>query len=159
MMSSSSSTPANTPDPQWQESFGQSFKQFQQSKQKNKPPPSPPLLPIGDKQGWHHICYSTEPVSVPLASVACMSQRIILRLLMYFKEWLTEMTEREGLWLFTLLVYLDPVITSGNLSLLRDLSRRCIALRSDQQEEDPSVPRLNVIITLIAKGFGQADLI
>lgn len=86
-------------------------------------------------------------------------QPVIITVLRYYTEWLEEMSEGECLWIYTLLLYLDPVMTAEQTSILRDISRKCIKLRSDKKEHDEQVFRLNMIITIIGKVFSQADLL
>lgn len=57
---------------------------------------------------------------------------------------------------FGLLAFLDPVLTSANISILRDLSRECMKLRKSTPEQH--IP-LNIIITIISGTFRQADLL
>ncbi|KAI9030758.1 survival motor neuron interacting protein 1-domain-containing protein [Phycomyces nitens] len=147
------------PSKEWQESFGRSFKSFQQEKQGSKPAQKAPPIPMSNKNEWHSFCYKDVFSASQLDCVAHMSQRLILRLLSYFKEWITDMTEQESLWIFTLLVYLDPVMCADSISLLRSFSRRSIEIRNSKTEQDDSLVRLNTIITIISKAFGQADLV
>jgi hypothetical protein len=58
------------------------------------------------------------------------------------------------MWIFHLLIYLDSVMTSKNVSILRTLAKRAIELRNDTTE-----PYLNIIIVIIAVIYGQLDLI
>ncbi|OAD75861.1 hypothetical protein PHYBLDRAFT_142846 [Phycomyces blakesleeanus NRRL 1555(-)] len=139
------------PSKEWQDSFGRSFN--------CKPPQKAPPIPMSNKNEWYTFCYTGVPSIVQLSCVEHMSQRLILRLLSYFKEWLTDMTEKESIWIFTLLVYLDPVMCADSTSLLRELSRKSIEIRNTKTEQDDNLVRLNTIITIIAKAFGQADLI
>ncbi|KAL0074096.1 hypothetical protein F4703DRAFT_1947184 [Phycomyces blakesleeanus] len=132
---------------------------FDTSKQSCKPPQKAPPIPMSNKNEWYTFCYTGVPSIVQLSCVEHMSQRLILRLLSYFKEWLTDMTEKESIWIFTLLVYLDPVMCADSTSLLRELSRKSIEIRNTKTEQDDNLVRLNTIITIIAKAFGQADLI
>lgn len=50
-------------------------------------------------------------------------------------------------------------MTGDTTSVLRDIARKCIQLRNSKDPSDEAIPRLNIIITIIAKAFGQADLV
>jgi survival of motor neuron protein-interacting protein 1 len=85
-----------------------------------------------------------------------------LKLLFYHIEWLegSTVTSKQATWMWALLTRLDKVMTSDQLSVLRDVSRKFISLRQGYQDPlDPSVIYLNILITIIAKHFGQADLL
>lgn len=62
--------------------------------------------------------------------------------------------------MWALLTRLDKVMTSDETSILRDVSRKCILVRQKQSDpESPQVAYLNILITIIATSFGQADLL
>ncbi|KAI9492865.1 survival motor neuron interacting protein 1-domain-containing protein [Zychaea mexicana] len=143
------------PDPVWQQEFANSFKIYQEYKQKNKPRKGKVTLPTN----WRAHCYDSEADQERLNIIAHCSQRNILSLLRGFRDWLTEMTHTESLWLYTLLVYLDPVMMAQHVSVLRELARKCIKIRNTREMHDDNVVRLNMIITIIAKVFGQADMV
>ncbi|KAI9270737.1 survival motor neuron interacting protein 1-domain-containing protein [Phascolomyces articulosus] len=144
------------PDPLWQKEYTESFKSYQTYKQNNKPRMEKVSLP----SNWHAYCYkSDQPAQDQLDIIAHCSQKNIIKLLKNYRDWLTEMTNTESLWIFTLLVYLDPVMVAEHVSVLRDLARKCIKIRSIKQSHDENVIRLNMIITIIAKVFGQADMV
>ena len=107
--------------------------------------------------------------------IAHCSQKHILSLLRSFRDWVADMSRAEvspaekklkreanddkSLWVFTLLLYLDPVMVAQHVSVVRELGRRCIELRNAKEAHDDSVIRLNMVITIVAKVFGQADLV
>lgn len=122
----------------------------QNKKQKSLPPNAPANLKM--KSEWNTFCNGNNPTIV-----ANFSQPTILTLLQYHIDWLTEMTQKRAQWIFALLVYLDPVMTAEQTSILRDLARKCIRLRDEKDSLD-QVAEHNLIITIIAKVYGQADL-
>lgn len=62
--------------------------------------------------------------------------------------------------MYALLTRLDKVMTSDETSTLRNVSRKCIQIRQEQTDpENPQVAYLNILITIIATCFGQADLV
>ncbi|KAI8387976.1 survival motor neuron interacting protein 1-domain-containing protein [Radiomyces spectabilis] len=147
----------------WRTSFGKSFKTYREHKQKNKKKSGRSVMHGNDKKGWYQLCYghsTEEPFDKSkLDIVADLPQRTILSLLNYHIQWVKEVTTTESLWLFALLLYLDPVLTYNDVSTLRDLARHLIALRQQKKEHDDAVARMNILITIIGQGFGQADLI
>ena len=50
-------------------------------------------------------------------------------------------------------------MVAQHVSVLRELARKCIKIRNEKQIHDDNVTRLNMIITIIAKVFGQADMV
>jgi hypothetical protein len=62
------------------------------------------------------------------------------------------------MWIYALLVYVDPVLTSMDISIIRDVGRTCIDIRNDLQPDNIQVIQLNIIITIISLSFGQLDL-
>ncbi|KAG0177619.1 gem (nuclear organelle) associated protein 2 [Apophysomyces sp. BC1021] len=125
------------PTKAWQDHFVESFRSYQEDRMSTQPK-SHELPKTPDE--WHTLCYSTD---IPLDE-----ERL---------EIISSMS--QSLWIFSLLVHLDPVLTSDSISILRDLARVCIQLRNKKEAQDDQVARLNIIITIIAKVFGQADLV
>jgi hypothetical protein len=112
-----------------------------------------------------------------LQVVARIDSHTAFMLLKYHLNWMRDdsLKESEGLWLFVLLLRLDPLLTSDQVSILRDLCRKCKKIRSilcttkenkEGETEDPLMPRtsgkslaaLNMVIAVIAEVFGQRDL-
>lgn len=128
---------------------------MQQSKKQSKKKLLPSVAPasLKMKNEWNIFCNENDP-----SAVASFTQPMILTLLQYHIEWLNnDMTQKRAQWIFALLVYLDPVMTAEHTSILRDLARKCIRLRDDQDQLD-KVAEHNLIITIVAKVYGQADL-
>ncbi|CAO3592747.1 unnamed protein product [Absidia cylindrospora] len=112
--------------------------------------------------------------STLLETIAPLPQTTILKLLKLNKEWLQSLALKKSandmspifenlwkchtMWLFSLLVYVDPVITSLDISILREVCRTCIVLRNSLQANSDKVIQLNIIITIISRCFGQSDL-
>ncbi|KAI9311695.1 survival motor neuron interacting protein 1-domain-containing protein [Dichotomocladium elegans] len=150
------------PDPAWQEGFAESFKSYQKHLQETKRSVTTKVSLPTDKAGWHAFLYENdgkEPDSEELNVIARLSQPNIIALLRYHVEWFTNLSKAEALWIYALLLYLDPVMTAEHISILRDLARKCIKARNEKKDHDDHVFRLNMIITIIAKVFGQIDLI
>ncbi|CDH50601.1 predicted protein [Lichtheimia corymbifera JMRC:FSU:9682] len=147
------------PEAEWQEGFVTYFKSYQEYAQSTKDQVKTNQVAPTQKAAWHTFCYSKMPSVEKLNVVASLSQPVIITVLRYYTEWLEDMSEGECLWIYTLLLYLDPVMTAEHTSILRDISRKCIKLRSDKKEHDEQVFRLNMIITIIGKVFSQADLL
>lgn len=109
------------------------------------------------EQAAFDFCYGENS---ELKTVPTLTQPVILRLLRLHITWLKDaITHTQALWLFTLLTYLDPVMTAEHTSILRQVARHCIDLRQRiHQDEADQLARLNIIITIISRVFGQADL-
>ena len=82
-------------------------------------------------------------------------------LLGYNIRWLEEggFTSHRGRWLYALLVKLEKPLIPEMCSLLRNLARTCIKLRSQLPSPDnPSLLQLNLFICLVGRYFDQTDL-
>ncbi|KAF9362055.1 hypothetical protein BGX34_006715, partial [Mortierella sp. NVP85] len=64
--------------------------------------------------------------------MAMLNQGHLIRLLKYHLHWLAEddITDHEGIWLYALLLKLDPLVESDEISLLRNLAKKCSRIRS-----------------------------
>ncbi|RKP10307.1 survival motor neuron interacting protein 1-domain-containing protein [Thamnocephalis sphaerospora] len=107
-------------------------------------------------------------VQVPLTGhepdldlIARLPQRTVLNLLQYHADYLETrpLTADQGVWLFALLLRVDAVMTSEEVAILRDVCRRCRAIRATITcASDARLPIVNIIITVVAGHFGQRDL-
>ncbi|KAI8081731.1 survival motor neuron interacting protein 1-domain-containing protein [Halteromyces radiatus] len=152
------------PDPAWQSLFASCFEQFRKGKQDTKHISTQ----LSHQQGEDHIAQVSDIVTEPdlLPVIAPLSQREIFKLLKQKSKLLQstlhtdESWKTHANWIFSLLVYVDPVLTSMDISILRDICRTCIDIRNKCQEnETDQVIQLNIIITIISKVFKQSDLL
>ncbi|SAL97149.1 hypothetical protein [Absidia glauca] len=168
----SKDTPTTTsgliPDPEWQKLFVSCFEAFRTKQQSTKHTVKSTLtLPITNQQ-WRTYCTSSnQDDTLLLETIAPLPQ--------LNKEWLlsaTSIKTEEGssslpsndqwsqhvMWIYALLVYVDPVLTSMDISIIRDVGRTCIDIRNKLQPDNIQVIQLNIIITIISLSFGQLDL-
>ncbi|KAJ3020888.1 gem (nuclear organelle) associated protein 2 [Thoreauomyces humboldtii] len=106
-----------------------------------------------------------EPGAEPLLQRVCaLTHDETMRLIQHHDRWLANanrITETEGQWLFALLVRLPSLLTTDELSILRDLCRTCRRIRASEpllQPEDPRVASLNMVIAVVSTTYRQADL-
>jgi len=127
-----------------------------------------------DKQQWHLFLYGAEKHSSSSSSeknnghqpnvniMQRITQDVALRLLFYHIDWIKDdiISREQAAWMWALLTRLDKVMTSDETSILRDVSRRLLVVRQNQTDPDSAqLAYLNILITIIATAFGQADLI
>ncbi|TPX37222.1 hypothetical protein SmJEL517_g00858 [Synchytrium microbalum] len=86
-------------------------------------------------------------------------------LLEYHISWLSVdcVDGRHGAWLFSLLALLDDVMVADEVSLLRDLCRKCRQIRDHLARQsadvtDRRVAAVNMVIAIVSGFFGQKDL-
>ncbi|KAL7324078.1 hypothetical protein PS15p_210645 [Mucor circinelloides] len=139
---------------EWRKGFSKPFKSYQKHMQHNKTP-SKTHKEITSIDEAYKILYLQKQDIV--AFIPTLSQHTILRLLQYHIQWLNTATDiaLKCQWMFSLLVFLDPVLTSKNISVLRDLSRECIKTRATAPQD---LAPLNIVISIIADVYGQSDL-
>ncbi|CAO3655624.1 unnamed protein product [Mucor fragilis] len=140
---------------EWRKGFSKSFRSYQKHMQHNKPL-SNSHKEITSIDEAFKILYTQKKDSITF--IPTLSQHTILRLLQYHIQWLSTTADiaLQCQWIFSLLVFLDPVLTSKNISVLRDLSRECIKIRADAPQD---LAPLNIVITIIADVYGQSDLL
>ncbi|RKP14279.1 survival motor neuron interacting protein 1-domain-containing protein [Piptocephalis cylindrospora] len=123
-----------------------------------------------DVKAWKAWCYGRDEDEAQrsygplLRSILALGQQDVLRLLDYHaSQWLQppSITSRQSIWLYSLLLHLDPVLTSDELYILRKLARKCKEILSIDsgacKAED--VMGCRIILVIVAKCFGQADLL
>jgi hypothetical protein len=116
-----------------------------------------------------------------LTIVKQMNQKIINRIIYYHSLWIkSSITKKQYQWLYALLIGLDPLLTSSQISVLRDICKLCInqreqlykntieykSLNIDNLELNEKIKNdlieevapLNIIITIITVFFSQSDL-
>lgn len=140
----------------WKKSYTASFVSYQRYMQNSKKSKETHKEITSIEEAYKILHTQSEAKSMIIPR---LSQHSILRLLKYHIEWLNSKDNVDDLLLciFHLLLYLDPVLTSKNISILRDLSRECITLRSSKLSS--SIAPLNIIICIISTAFGQSDLV
>ncbi|CAO3672933.1 unnamed protein product [Umbelopsis vinacea] len=176
------------PKDAWRATFQKRFDDVKEARKANeksnsKLPVTHVKLPTkNDKQQWRRFLYGAEKQDESNGEsqghqpdvniLQRISQNVALRLLIYHIDWLednkiSKQQDRadayinlQATWMWALLTRLDKVMTSDETSILRDVSRKCILVRQKQSDpESPQVAYLNILITIIATSFGQADLL
>ncbi|KAF9930986.1 gem (nuclear organelle) associated protein 2 [Linnemannia zychae] len=90
-----------------------------------------------------------------------LNQGHLIQLLKYHLRWLAEndIQEQEGKWLYALFLKLDPLVESDQVAILRNIAKKCAQIRSHFNSESGSrLATVNMIITIVARLFGQEDL-
>ncbi|KAF9581871.1 gem (nuclear organelle) associated protein 2 [Lunasporangiospora selenospora] len=90
-----------------------------------------------------------------------LNQGHLFRLLQYHMRWMAEddMTEQEGKWLYAIFLKLDRLVESDEVSILRNMAKKCARIRSHLHIESGSkLATVNMVITIVARFFGQEDL-
>ncbi|KAI8353682.1 survival motor neuron interacting protein 1-domain-containing protein [Mortierella sp. GBAus27b] len=113
----------------------------------------------------------TDEESAPLAKahgmipqprfLALLNQGHLIQLLKYHLRWMAQddITDHEGQWLYALFLKLDPLVESDQVSVLRNLAKKCSCIRSHLNSESGSkLATVNMVITIVAQLFGQNDL-
>ncbi|GBG64922.1 hypothetical protein CBR_g48670 [Chara braunii] len=76
-------------------------------------------------------------------------------------DWLenaANISEHRFAWLFALLAQVGKPLDADTTAAIRSLLRCCCRLRSTKQSvDDPEMPRLNILIAIAGKYFGQAE--
>ncbi|KAI9202865.1 survival motor neuron interacting protein 1-domain-containing protein [Polychytrium aggregatum] len=164
------------PSKLWIDQFIQDFSvlhaaiQKQYLHQRSKAKPAMRLPAIGDERGWKRMILGRSQVSErvdPLLSILnVLDQSKVVILLSHCHRWCQNSDFENVLqsqWMFALLLRLDPLLTSDQITVLRDVCRKCIKLRAelDPETTDPGasiVAALNIVISIISVFFGQKDL-
>ncbi|KAG0370622.1 gem (nuclear organelle) associated protein 2 [Gamsiella multidivaricata] len=90
-----------------------------------------------------------------------LNQGHLIQLLKYHLRWLAEddVSEQEGRWMYALFLKLDPLVESDQTSILRSLAKKCARIRSHLNSDSGSkLATINMVITIVARLFGQSDL-
>ncbi|KAG0296216.1 gem (nuclear organelle) associated protein 2 [Dissophora globulifera] len=90
-----------------------------------------------------------------------LHQGHLMQLLKYHLRWMAEddVTDHEGRWLYAIFMKLDPLVESDQTSILRSLAKKCSRIRSHLNRDSGSkLATVNMVITIVARLFGQSDL-
>ncbi|PJF19313.1 hypothetical protein PSACC_00758 [Paramicrosporidium saccamoebae] len=124
---------------------------------------------FGDTDGWHRHLYGQPSeegaVSIEPDDLLCSppEQRQIHQLLRFHHKWtISGVTERQYRWIIRLLQCVDPRLSAKETSDLRELAIQCATLRTTSLTTMLDTDELfyvNGIISIIARVFGQSDLL
>ncbi|KAJ3053140.1 gem (nuclear organelle) associated protein 2 [Rhizophlyctis rosea] len=107
-----------------------------------------------------------EPDSNPLLGiVAQLDQGQAISLLKYHLKWLStdDISNSQLRWLFALFSRVDPLLTGDEVSVVRDVCRKCRRIRASLARrkvgaDDVRIAGLNMIISVVGGPFQQRDL-
>ncbi|KAI9145283.1 survival motor neuron interacting protein 1-domain-containing protein [Paraphysoderma sedebokerense] len=108
-----------------------------------------------------------------LSILAALSHRQTVHLLRLHNSWISDdnITKAQSEWIFALLVKLDKLLTGDELSILRELAKKCSKIRdvlanqrydpgaTDGGEVSNQIAYVNMIIAIVSGYFGQLDLL
>jgi len=165
------------PSTEWESTFLAGFEALRKDlahryQTQPKPPLAQPLPAIKDAQRWKQINLgisqrgsttsqpAREPARPTLSVIMNLDIVSVRQLLEYHLRWAKkakEIDEVHAQWLYALMLRLDKPIDADMASGLRSLLRRLASDRARLAEspDDPALPALNILITIICKCFGQ----
>ncbi|KTW31339.1 uncharacterized protein T551_01411 [Pneumocystis jirovecii RU7] len=96
-----------------------------------------------------------------LSMLCCIDQYTALNLLKWNTGWLSCNSPRQQMiWIFFLLVKIDMVMTSDELSILRELCKKCLILRKSKTKLPLYIQsNIDMVISIVGNLFGQKDLL
>ncbi|KAF9156408.1 gem (nuclear organelle) associated protein 2 [Linnemannia schmuckeri] len=90
-----------------------------------------------------------------------LDQGHLIQLLKYHLRWLAEddLQEQEEKWLYAMFLKLDVLVESDQVAVLRNIAKKCARIRSHFHSDSGSkLATVNMVITIVARLFGQEDL-
>ncbi|EMR10698.1 hypothetical protein PNEG_00849 [Pneumocystis murina B123] len=143
----------------WEEKFLKSFIKLRRNL--NLQTKSVILRPLPkDKIEWRRlILEELEPPSISLLN--SINQCTALNLLKWNTEWFSyNSPEQQIMWIFFLLIKIDMVMTSDELSILRELCKKCLFLRNSKKNLPLHIQsNIDMVISIVGNIFGQKDLL
>ncbi|KTW30361.1 hypothetical protein T552_00834 [Pneumocystis carinii B80] len=113
-----------------------------------------------DKIEWRRLIMEEmkPPTILILKSI---NQCIALNLLKWNTEWISSNShEQQIMWIFYLLVKIDKVMTSEELSILRELCKKCLFIRNTKKNLPLYIQsNIDMVISIVGNIFGQKDLL
>ncbi|TPX63661.1 hypothetical protein SpCBS45565_g06444 [Spizellomyces sp. 'palustris'] len=106
---------------------------------------------------------SGEPIHDEQAKKPPPKQGEVIKVLKYHTDWLSDddISEEQCQWIFALLLRLDTLLHGDEVSIIRDLCRKCRGIRShmiDLDAGDARAATLSMIVAIVSHIFGQRDL-
>ncbi|KAK9472056.1 uncharacterized protein V1510DRAFT_418520, partial [Dipodascopsis tothii] len=100
------------------------------------------------------------PENEPTVSlVAALQQEMLFRLLKYFQKWVCPTMSLElSRWVFALLVRIPDVITSDEISILRELSQKCLLVMHSPESSEVALATADTVVSIVADFYSQRDL-
>ncbi|KAG9268959.1 gem-associated protein 2 [Astyanax mexicanus] len=178
-----------SPSLKWQQQQVSSFSEVRQSVAKHRQHWKAQFLDDNvvmpkpdDEDGWRRFClgenvylnvtHSEDRVSPGLdyvkmgfppflSIVSKLSQSTVSAVLEYLISWFEErdFVPQLGQWLYALLACLEKPLLPEAHSLIRQLARRCSAVRANlESKDDDRLSALNLLICIVARYFEQIDL-
>lgn len=148
-------------DSKWQNEFLLKFEMAKREIEEMKPTDLPEgiELPLTFSKWKLFINKSGTPIDLPL--LLSFDHALLIRLLGYSRKWVSaNMSEQLGKWIYSILVRIPTVLDADDISVLRDLARKCISTRRQTLHDlSPTVKYiLDSTILIVAKYYGQHDL-
>lgn len=113
-----------------------------------------------DKTEWRRLIFDT--LHPPTMSMLCrIDQYTALNLIKWNTGWLSSTSpQQQMMWIFFLLVKIDMVMTSDELSILRELCKKCLILRNSKTNLPLYIQsNIDMVILIVGNLFGQKDLL
>uniref|UniRef100_A0A060T050 ARAD1C09988p n=1 Tax=Blastobotrys adeninivorans TaxID=409370 RepID=A0A060T050_BLAAD len=103
------------------------------------------------------------PVNAPtLKILQQLDHMTVVKLLGYCRKWASaRMDPNLGKWIYALLIKLPHVVTGEEVSILRQLAKKCLCIRNNPHDELDPVTQytLDMILCVVGDIYGQSDLI
>ncbi|KAK9361189.1 survival motor neuron interacting protein 1-domain-containing protein [Lipomyces starkeyi] len=108
---------------------------------------------------WRQFIQSADhPPTMQLLSV--LEQEDVFRLFKYFQRWITpSMSLAMSHWLFALLVRTADIIPGNEISILRQLSQKCLEVKKESKDlTNISHATIDMVVSIVSDFFSQKDL-
>eukprot|EP01125_Pyxidicula_operculata_P011762 TRINITY_DN384_c1_g1_i1.p1 TRINITY_DN384_c1_g1~~TRINITY_DN384_c1_g1_i1.p1 ORF type:complete len:401 (+),score=97.35 TRINITY_DN384_c1_g1_i1:120-1205(+) len=163
------------PPQEWQDSVLSSFHQLRNELSERACATKPKLPHHNDIQGWRRYCIDPKaagykfgdtnnprPPDSLLDTAITLEEMAVIKLIGYFATWIEtsnlSINENIATWLYALFIRLEEPIFDSSASDLRTILLRCGKQRSElPNKEDPILPILNILISIITQCFGQVE--
>ena len=158
---------------QWVQSFLDKFILLRKQCQDAVVYDLPYKIPVKESD-WRAFILSRDIAPTP-SSLACLSQERKIQWLAWFEQWLSIKTiALEWCWIFSILASLDTTLSSNEISVLRQVAKKCISVKNELQSEaamealEATVREeglqvlqagLNITIQIVGSFYRQHDLL
>ncbi|QSL64567.1 hypothetical protein MERGE_001868 [Pneumocystis wakefieldiae] len=143
----------------WEGKFLERFIKLRKNFNLQKKPVLLGLLPK-NKAEWHQLIMDElKPPTISLLN--SIDQGTALNLLKWNTKWFSCNSSKQQItWIFFLLIKLDMVMTSDELSILRELCKKCLFLRNSKKNLPLHIQsNIDMVISVVGNIFGQKDLL
>lgn len=142
----------------WFDQFIQKFQRLKRSFMKIPRKEATCLKQFRNESSWNKALYIDQLLEPTITILLQINHTLALKLVKFHCNWIQrDFSTLKCQWLFCLLLIIDPLLTSEQVNILRNLARNLLDIKDTKNNSETA--GIQILLSIISGIFGQKDIV